>query len=203
MRTRPSRRRRLLVPILLAGALSFGAAAAAGLQPSLPRKIVDSAFQPVTLTPATTTARDRALAAVRDRARAVAPIADPWLLAEPPAERARPVLPATKPVAVERQSASSTGHAISGSASWYCDAGVSPCTADHPDTTGFNAYAAAGPRLRAAIGSNWRGMVVTVDGIRVKLVDWCQCYQGESNEKLLDLYHDVFLRTGSAVTIRW
>ena len=46
-------------------------------------------------------------------------------------------------------------------------------------------------------------MVVTVDGIRVKLIDWCQCYKGESNEKLLDLYHDVYLRTGSPVTIRW
>jgi hypothetical protein len=68
---------------------------------------------------------------------------------------------------------------------------------------GFQGYAAAGPKLRAALGSDWRGSIVYVDGIRVKLIDWCQCYNGEPNEKLLDLYHDVFARTGSHVTIRW
>ena len=99
--------------------------------------------------------------------------------------------------------ATATSHSISGAASWYCDAGVSPCSSSYPDGGGFDAYAAAGPRLRAALGSSWRGRIVFVDGIRVKLIDWCQCYQGQSNEKLLDLYHDVFLRTGSAVTIRW
>lgn len=94
-------------------------------------------------------------------------------------------------------------HVLSGRASWYCRAGSSPCTENHPDSTSFDAYAAAGPKLRAALGSGWRGRIVSVDGIRVKLVDWCQCYQGQSNEKLLDLYYDVFARTGSAVTIRW
>lgn len=98
---------------------------------------------------------------------------------------------------------SGTTRSISGYASYYCRAGVSPCTYTHPDTSGFDAYAAAGPRLREAIGAGWRGTVVTVDGIRVKLIDWCQCYKGEPHEKLLDLYYDVFRRTGSPVTVRW
>jgi hypothetical protein len=101
-----------------------------------------------------------------------------------------------------------TGHVLRGPASWYCNrdasrAQLSACHYQYPDTRAFNAYAAAGPKLRAAIGPNWRGRVVSVDGIAVKLVDWCQCYKGQSNEKLLDLYYDVFLRTGGQVTIRW
>jgi len=215
MRTRPRSRphSRTLLALLLAGALSLAATAAAGLQPSTSAPIADSAFVPVTI--------DAALSAIPRtpiqsrpaggpaRAPQSAPIAEPWLLASP-ADRAHPSLPATRPIAVQRPeasstlgAASSTGHSISGRASWYCDAGVSPCSSSYPDSTGFDAYAAAGPRLRAAIGSNWRGMVVTVDGIRVKLIDWCQCYAGESNEKLLDLYHDVYLRAGSSVTVRW
>ncbi len=80
---------------------------------------------------------------------------------------------------------------------------MSPCTTTHPDGSGFDAYGAAGPALRAAIGSDWRGRIVTVDGIRVKLIDWCQCYAGEPNEKLIDLYYDVYVRTGSSIVIRW
>jgi hypothetical protein len=71
-----------------------------------------------------------------------------------------------------------------------------------------DAYAAAGPKLRAAICgvqscTSWRGRIVYVDGQRVKLVDWCQCHYHESSEKLIDLYYDVFRLTGSSVTIRW
>jgi hypothetical protein len=91
---------------------------------------------------------------------------------------------------------------LRGGASWYCRSGVSVCHNQYPDTNGFDAYAAAGPRLRDALG-NWRGKVVSVDGIRVKLVDWCQCYKGQSNEKLIDLYYDVYKRVGGSVTIRW
>lgn len=97
----------------------------------------------------------------------------------------------------------STKHSISGLASWYCRAGISPCTYGYPDGSGFDAFAAAGPALREAIGPDWRGRVITVDGIKVKLIDWCQCYQGEPNEKLLDLYNDVYKRTGTNVHIRW
>ena len=200
MRARLSRRRRqALLPILFAGALSLVATAAAGLEPPSARTIPESAFQPVMADAAGATpfgGQPRGQA----RATEIAPIADPWLNATPPADRARPSLPATQPVAVAKMT---THHSISGRASWYCDAGASPCTSGYADSGGFDAYAAAGPRLRAAIGADWRGAVVLVDGIRVKLIDWCQCYEGESSEKLLDLYHDVYLRSGSSVTVRW
>ena len=110
--------------------------------------------------------------------------------------RDAPPIPATS-------ATTETSGEISGVASWYCRAGWSPCTTTHPDFRGFDAYAAAGPALRAAIGPIWRGRIVTVDGLRVKLIDWCQCYRGEPGEKLLDLYYDVFARTGSTVTVRW
>jgi hypothetical protein len=102
----------------------------------------------------------------------------------------------------------SSGNSLRGKASWYCNndgsrAQISACHYQYPDTGAFNAYAAAGPRLRAALGSGWRGRVVSVNGVRVKLVDWCQCYQGQSHEKVIDLYLDVFRRTGGDVTIRW
>jgi hypothetical protein len=100
------------------------------------------------------------------------------------------------------------GSALRGLASWYCNrdgsrAQLSPCHYRYPDTAGFDAYAAAGPRLRRALGGSWRGRVVSVDGIRVKLVDWCQCYQGQRHEKVIDPYLDVFRRVGGEVTIRW
>jgi hypothetical protein len=105
-------------------------------------------------------------------------------------------------------SGAGTSRVLKGRASWYCNndgsrAQISACHYQYPDTGAYNAYAAAGPRLRAAIGPNWRGKVVLVDGLRVKLVDWCQCYQGQSHEKVIDLYYDVFLRAGGSVTIRW
>lgn len=112
-------------------------------------------------------------------------------------------------------------HSVRGNASWYCNyyagrAMPSKCANGYPDTPGYNAYAAAGPRLRAAICgvqscTSWRGRMVCIngvradcaDGFRVKLVDWCQCFWHQSNEKLIDLYYDVFIKTGSSVTIRW
>jgi hypothetical protein len=131
------------------------------------------------------------------------------VLSEPSVEasvapRARPSIAAPKPVVVTvPPPAPKTTHTLRGHASYYCYAGSSPCTSGYADDGGFDAYAAAGPKLRAALGSGWRGRIVYVDGIRVKLIDWCQCYQGEPQEKLLDLYHDVYARTGSPVTIRW
>ena len=124
-----------------------------------------------------------------------------------PIVRAVPTPPPPPPPARAESSGGgsnlSAKRSISGLASWYCRAGVSACTYGYPDGSGFNAYAAAGPALRAAIGPDWRGRVITVDGIRVKLIDWCQCYQGEPHEKLLDLYYDVYQRTGTNVRIRW
>ena len=131
------------------------------------------------------------------------------LIATPPPDRPQPWTQPAKPNVVRitppipATSAITTSRTISGVASWYCRAGWSPCTTTHPDGAGFDAYAAAGPALRAAIGPDWRGTIVTVDGLRVKLIDWCQCYRGQPSEKLLDLYYDVYARTGSRVTVRW
>ena len=187
---------RIAAPLVVSAFLAIAVAAvgASGAEPAGPSTISDSAFGPVVLLPGTS-APPGALGPTRTPDLSV--VHDPWLASAPP-ERAQPAIPTTKPVVV-----ATTSHRISGVASWYCRAGSSPCTSGYPDDGGVDAYAAAGPRLRAAIGSSWRGKVVLVDGLRVKLIDWCQCYQGESNEKLLDLYYDVYARTGSSVTIRW
>ncbi len=67
-------------------------------------------------------------------------------------------------------------------------------------------YAAAGPALRVG---DWRGRTVTVcrggSCVRVKLVDWCQCY----GSRVIDLYSDAFrqlapLSSGTiSVTVTW
>ena len=202
MPPRARRSRLIAVAALIAvGTFVIATHAVAGYQPRLPGAISDSTFSPVSL-PYPSAA---ALAAPRSNP---SPIIDAPVLrdafvspASPPPDRARPSLPASKPIVVAI--APKTTHAIYGYASYYCRDSFSPCTTDHPDDGGLDRYAAAGPRLRAAIGSAWRGKVVYVDGIRVKLIDWCQCYEGRSNEKLLDLYWDVYDRTGSRVTVRW
>ena len=51
--------------------------------------------------------------------------------------------------------------------------------------------AAAGPRLRAMLG-NWRGRSVTVNGLRIVLSDWCQCHEGQPDERLIDLDSRTF-----------
>ena len=181
--------------LLVAGTFVLAANGAAGIEPNLPAPISESAFRPVSV-PAPSTGVFTAPRSIV----AVPVIQDPWL-ATPPPGRAQPSIAAAKPIVVPVRP--KTTHAISGPASYYCRAGISPCTADYPDRAGFQAYAAAGPRLRAAMGPSWRGRIVYVDGIRVQLIDWCQCYQGESNEKLLDLYYDVHARTGTSVTVRW
>jgi hypothetical protein len=205
---RPSRSQlRAVAAIVVAGTFALAANVAAGLERGQPSPIPDLAFRPVELSSLPPSVAD---AQAVDPAQIGVPAATPRLvpLGEPfppssvsPVERARPALPAPRAIVVTPPPKYT--HSLSGPASYYCYAGSSPCTSGYPDGGGFQAYAAAGPKLRAAIGSNWRGKVVSVDGIRVKLIDWCQCYKGESNEKLLDLYHDVFARTGSHVTIRW
>ena len=178
---------------------------AAGLEPGQPLPIADTAFRPVVV-PGTSAEPDALLAVAAalpvPTVRTDLPaLAEPFPATTPPPQRAQPSLAAPKPIVVTPKPKFT--HALTGPASYYCWAGSSPCTNDYPDVGGVQAYAAAGPKLRAALGSDWRGSIVYVDGIRVKIIDWCQCYQGESNEKLLDLYHDVFARTGSRVTIRW
>lgn len=98
-----------------------------------------------------------------------------------------------------------TGNSIQGRASWYCRAGVSICHYKYGPGT---MSAAAGPRLRSAIGKNWRGTVVSVTSgsvtVNVKLVDWCQCYKGQSHEKIIDLYWIAFKQLpNNKVTVSW
>ena len=206
-------RLRTAVLLLVVGTLSIAATAASGSQPSEPTPIPDSAFRPVTVPPAAGAVADGVAeggvvhAAPRSAsgptATALPELRDIVFPPDPP-ERAQPSVAPAKPVVVNvPPPAPKTTHVLRGYASYYCRAGSSPCTYGYPDRGGFQAYAAAGPDLRAALGSGWRGSIVYVDGIRVKLIDWCQCYKGQSNEKLLDLYYDVFSRTGSPVTIRW
>lgn len=189
---------RAAASLVASALLVVAAAVAAGVEPSAPSPILDSAFGPVVLPGASNGVP--ALSAAAN----LPAVADPFAEATVPAERAQPSLPA--PVAIVVPIATPkpvTTHRISGVASWYCRAGVSPCTSGYPDGSGVDAFAAAGPRLRAALGASWRGRVVYVDGLRVRLIDWCQCYAGESNEKLLDLYYDVYARVGGSVTVRW
>jgi hypothetical protein len=208
--------------VILIGVFGLAATAASGISPAEPSDIPDDAFRIVSLpSPAGAQTLER-------QALTPGPLATPdlrpFVVALPsiaPAERPQPSVPDPNPIVVVRPTptpkpppaseddsgggagSQATSNSISGYASWYCRAGYSICTNNHPDTSDFDAYAAAGPALRQAIGSDWRGSIVYVDGIRVKLIDWCQCYKGESNEKLLDLYYDVFARTGSRVTVRW
>jgi hypothetical protein len=215
MPARPARSAlRALAPFIVAGTLAIAASATVGLEARDSNPIPDSAFAPVTFgSPAPGTA------AAPARTPDIRPLRDAWFpAATAPPERARPAVPVARPIVraiptpkpdpvpasnEDQTPEPSAKQSISGLASWYCRAGVSPCTYGHPDGSGFNAYAAAGPALREAIGPDWRGRVVTVDGINVKLIDWCQCHQGEANEKLLDLYYDVYKRTGTNVRVRW
>jgi hypothetical protein len=182
--------------LIVVGIFTLAANAAAGIEAKPSTSIPDSAFRPVSLPPPTADLLSTAHEVGKPPI-----LREPFDLAPPLAARAQPSLEAPKPIVVHVLP--KTTHVIRGYASYYCRAGSSPCTNEYPDDGGVDRYAAAGPRLRAAIGPDWRDRIVYVDGIRVRLIDWCQCYKGESNEKLLDLYYDVFDRTGSPVTIRW
>ena len=96
--------------------------------------------------------------------------------------------------------------ALTGTASWYCLSKRSACTVGYPAS---GLYAAAGPRLRSALGPGWRGKVVTVTAngrsVVVRLVDTCQCY----GSRLIDLYASAFARLAPLsvglvrVTVAW
>jgi rare lipoprotein A (peptidoglycan hydrolase) len=95
-----------------------------------------------------------------------------------------------------------TGHHVAGSATWYCQTGVSACHHSYPG----GMYAAAGPELR--VGS-WRGRQVRVcaggECIWVRLIDWCAC----GGSHVIDLYSDAFRRLAPLnagalrVTVSW
>ena len=202
MLTRASRSRlRAVAPLFVAGTFALAAATAVGLEPSPVAPIPDSAFGPFALDASVS----RAPAPTFD----LRPLAD-TIAPSPPPDRPQPSLPT--PPRIVKSVVPPTTHAISGLASWYCnddDPSVpySICHNAYPDGPGFDAYAAAGPGLREAVGSDWRNTVVYVCGrqcVGVRLVDWCKCTGGSvGREKLIDLYHDVYEITGSNVTIRW
>jgi hypothetical protein len=95
-----------------------------------------------------------------------------------------------------------SGNSVTGTASWYCQPGVSAC--HHQYSGGF--YAAAGPALRVG---DWRGRAVRVCGgggcVTVRLIDWCQCH----GTRVIDLYSDAFLVIAplsggtTRVTVSW
>jgi rare lipoprotein A (peptidoglycan hydrolase) len=77
-----------------------------------------------------------------------------------------------------------TEASISGTASWYRTPGLT---------------AAAGPRLRALLGPDWRGATVHVCApqrgcVAVRLTDFCQCHRGERGERIIDLSDGAFSR---------
>ena len=95
-----------------------------------------------------------------------------------------------------------TGHRVTGSATWYCQTGVSACHHSYPG----GMYAAAGPALR--VGA-WRGRQVRACAggacVWVRLIDWCACGGGH----VIDLYSDAFRRLAPLdagalrVTVSW
>ena len=92
-------------------------------------------------------------------------------VAEPPPERPQP-----QPKVHVEARPTETPTTLTGRASWY---------------EYVPGGAAAGPKLRAMLGKDWRGSKVTVCGggncVTVTLSDWCQCYKGESRERIIDL----------------
>lgn len=159
-------------------------------------------------------------------------IADPIRRRPMPSMRPNQVVPRVHPKAIShhQDALGPIGDGVvSGRASWYCqqqrDSNEvirqaerirSACRVGYPDTAGVDAYAAAGPALRAGLGGTqaskaYQGRVVTVtskatgQSIQVRLIDWCQCYWKQSNEKLIDLYHDVFylIDATKGVTVSW
>lgn len=95
---------------------------------------------------------------------------------------------------------------VSGTSTWYCEPGRSRCTRGYgPECL----CAAAGSELRAALGPDWRGRIVTVTAgtrsVAVTLVDTCLC----RGERILDLYAAAFRALGPlsrgvmAVTVTW
>lgn len=97
--------------------------------------------------------------------------------------------PSVAPTRKAQRLRATLGHALTGTSSWYCSPGRSACTSGY---SASGAYAAAGPRLRAALG-DWRGrtVLVTANGasVEVRLIDFCSCPSGN---RLLDLYAIVF-----------
>jgi hypothetical protein len=90
---------------------------------------------------------------------------------------ARTEAPATaKPSPATPRATTRPPERLSGVATWYAY------------RTG---QAAAGPRLRAALGRNWRGRTVLVNGVPVRLTDWMGT---RDRAKVIDLDDGLFIR---------
>jgi hypothetical protein len=91
------------------------------------------------------------------------------------------ILPAVVLAASMALSTPTSPATVAGTASWY---------------DFYPRQAAAGPRLRAMLGSGWRGSTVKVcvlsKCLAVRLTDWCQCYRGTARERLIDLDDRTF-----------
>jgi hypothetical protein len=84
---------------------------------------------------------------------------------------------------------------VIGRMTWYCKSGVSACHRAFPDRMGrHDAFGAAGPSLRRALGPGWRGTAVRVTwrghSAWLWLIDWCRCPNG----RVVDAYADVFAK---------
>jgi hypothetical protein len=80
---------------------------------------------------------------------------------------------------------------LAGVATWYCG---DRCTAGYGPE---DLVAAAGPEVRRALGSSWRGATVTACSMQrrcvdVALVDWCACAARRGVATLLDLSSGAF-----------
>lgn len=159
---------------ILAAILLSASAAAFMPSPSAP----DPVFRPVPSPPRTAVA-PRTTPTVDSHGLQKAPEPSRPRVAVPE-PRARVVAPPATP--------GPAGSKVSGTATWYCLQGVSPC--HYAKSAG--AYAAAGSEVRRWLGPKWRGQHVTVcqgdDCVRVKLIDWCAC----GGRRIIDLYSDAF-----------
>lgn len=210
---------RRLVPLALFGSLMLGAISSLPVNSRQPSETRTSyAFHP--LVAAELRVRDipnRTPTLLRTAAPVIAPIIDEekWVRTQLElAGKLRPPPPGTVPepsVSSVKKSTSTphaqgqdTGEKVSGPASWYCNrdgsrAVLSVCHYQYPDRLWQeDLYAAAGPALRRAMCGDvdsdcWRGQTVRVNGITIKLVDYCQCYRGLPKEKVIDLYYDAWL----------
>lgn len=107
------------------------------------------------------------------------------------------VAPKPSPVKSSVYNLKSSTHSVKGVASWYCSVSQPICHYAYPPGS---MVAAACGKLRAAMGSHWRGKYVTVAGnnrsVVVRLVDWCG-----STTKLIDLYYEPMHRLGGTGTL--
>lgn len=121
------------------------------------------------------------------------PSASPTPSATPTASPTQKPKPKSTPRPITRTRTGSIRGWLTGTATWYCEAGVSRCPKRYPDRAGIaDLYAAAGPALRRAFDGKWRGRHVLVckgkTCVEVKLVDWCACGHG----RVIDLFGDAF-----------